>query len=156
MASRPAETHVDWLRVLAVHGPFLSLPVLLRAMPEGPEPLPSGERPRLRERLDLVEQDVATPREFAEYLLHDFLGYGREAVAWQDDPRLTAIRAVVETHRVELRPTAAVFDGEQPVLLVLATDRRDQGLDRTDRDESCGLDLMTAIESTLEARTRPA
>ncbi len=136
MASRTAATHVDWLRVLAVQGPFLSLPVLLRAMPEGPEPLPSGERPRLRERLDLVEQDLATPREFTEYLLHEFLGYGRETVAWQSDPRISDLRTVVETHRVELRPTAAVFDGERPVLLVLATDRRDQGLDRTDRDGS--------------------
>jgi len=46
-----ARHHAEWLSLLEISGPFLSMPVLLRAFPQGLDALDAslrGENPRLR------------------------------------------------------------------------------------------------------------
>ena len=146
-----AAAHIDWLRVLAIDGPFLSLPVLLRAMPNGPEPLPPGSRAALREQLQLVEDAESTPAEFARYLLHEFLAFPTEAVAWGASPQLSPLKTIIETHRVELRPTAAIFDNGKPTLLVLVVNRADQKLTAVDREEAWPISPIERLRTLCRA-----
>ena len=151
MRNPAAAFHIDWLRVLAIDGPFLSLPVLLRAMPEGPERLPSGARAALREQLQLVEDGEGTPEGFARHLLHEFLEFPIEAVAWAGSPRLTPLKTVVETHRVEIRPTAAIFENGRPALLVLVVNRADQKLAAIDREDAWPISPIERLKTLCRA-----
>ncbi|MDX3803139.1 hypothetical protein PV723_31225, partial [Streptomyces sp. AK04-3B] len=53
----PAEQHEDWLRLLRPDGPFISLPVLVGAFPQGLDTIPDDVRAQVRQAWAEVQED---------------------------------------------------------------------------------------------------
>ncbi|MCX5422232.1 type IIL restriction-modification enzyme MmeI [Streptomyces sp. NBC_00078] len=53
----PAEQHEDWLRLLRPDGPFISLPVLVGAFPQGLDTIPDDVRAQSRQAWAEVQED---------------------------------------------------------------------------------------------------
>ena len=78
MSAAVADEHNEWLSLLDVSGPFLTLPVLLQEMPDGLDRLPPEAMPLLRAALALRD-DARDPeqgcRDCVLAVLTDLLGY---------------------------------------------------------------------------------
>ncbi|GIU96032.1 MAG: hypothetical protein KatS3mg012_2489 [Gaiellaceae bacterium] len=123
--SSSAQHHVEWLQLLDVSGPFLSLSVLSDVFPQGLDAV----EPELAERLkqahaewlvnrELRRPDPAIHTAFLDFVLREVLGYPEEVIA--DSQALgDAYTATLPEHRVTLRPDLAIRrTGEPPILLV--------------------------------------
>ena len=80
MSASIARQHLDWLRFAEPSGPFLSLPVLMRAFPQGVEKLSRERAEDLVERLAEWREatqrdtpDLAVHRQWCEYVLRSLL-----------------------------------------------------------------------------------
>ncbi|WP_328506671.1 Eco57I restriction-modification methylase domain-containing protein [Streptomyces sp. NBC_00391] len=72
----PTEQHEDWLRLLRPDGPFVSLPVLVGAFPQGLDNIPDDVRARLRQAWAEVQEDPALLRSSWErFVLTDLLDW---------------------------------------------------------------------------------
>ncbi|MEW1862773.1 DNA methyltransferase [Streptomyces sp. NPDC088194] len=72
----PAQQHEDWLRLLRPDGPFLSLPVLVDAFPQGLDTVPPETWERLRQAWAEVQEDPALLRSAWEtFVLAELLGW---------------------------------------------------------------------------------
>ncbi|MEV5700525.1 type IIL restriction-modification enzyme MmeI [Streptomyces anthocyanicus] len=72
----PTEQHEDWLRLLRPDGPFVSLPVLVGAFPQGLDTIPPETWTRLRQAWAEVQEDPALLRPAWEKLvLAELLGW---------------------------------------------------------------------------------
>ncbi|MBQ0883676.1 hypothetical protein KBZ94_01805 [Streptomyces sp. RM72] len=72
----PTEQHEDWLRLLRPDGPFVSLPVLVGAFPQGLDTIPPETWTRLRQAWAEVQEDPALLRSAWEKLvLAELLGW---------------------------------------------------------------------------------
>ncbi|WP_445280030.1 type IIL restriction-modification enzyme MmeI [Streptomyces sp. DSM 118148] len=72
----PAEQHEDWLRLLRPDGPFISLPELVKAFPQGLDTIPDDTRARLRQAWAEVQEDPDLLRPSWERLvLTELLGW---------------------------------------------------------------------------------
>ncbi len=85
MSRAVAQQHLLWLHLAEHSGPFLSLPALLRAFPQGLEKPPRGVVEALRDRRDewraAIEgprPDLAVHRQWCRFVL-------RELLRWPDD-----------------------------------------------------------------------
>ena len=120
-----AQRHVEWLQLLDVSGPFLSLSVLSDVFPQGLDAV----EPELAERLEQAHAEWLANRElrrpdpaihtaFRDFVLREVLGYPHEVIA--DAQELgDAYTATLPEHRVTLRPDLAIRrPGEPPTLLV--------------------------------------
>lgn len=95
--SAPAATeHNEWLSLLDVSGPFLTLPVLLQYLPDGLDKLDRDALPLLRAALaarDAARNPEEACRECVLAVLKDILGYDAsvlaKAASLQDGPRAT-------------------------------------------------------------------
>ena len=86
----PVRQHRDWLALVEVAGPFLSLPVLRETWPTL-EPIDSVERDTLRRAHGAWRDDVTTgQRRWVEFVLGDLLGW-RDDLRWADSADLTAL-----------------------------------------------------------------
>ena len=157
-----ASHHAEWLSLLDVSGPFLSVPVLKDALPNGldaHDPLVAGE---LRAALDeWSELDTGGPsdsaeaqRAFVRFVLADVLGFDPDVLAW--DPSVTErFRATVQPEGVTVEPDAVVLDGDQAPLLVTVVapgrrvDEPEPGGSATSLDRMVGLLRETDSRSGL-------
>lgn len=76
--------HVDWLSLVEVSGPFISLPVLLKAFPQGLEPRDPSQAKAVRAAFDEWQGNPTAPgrqRAWLLYILTAVLGYPSELVA---------------------------------------------------------------------------
>lgn len=72
----PAQQHEDWLRLLRPDGPFVSLPVLVGAFPQGLDTIPPQTWERLRQAWAEVQEDPALLRSAWEtFVLAELLGW---------------------------------------------------------------------------------
>jgi len=72
----PAEQHEDWLRLLRPDGPFVSLPVLVGAFPQGLDTIPPETWAKLRQAWAEVQEDPALLRPAWEKLvLTELIGW---------------------------------------------------------------------------------
>lgn len=72
----PAEQHEDWLRLLRPDGPFVSLPVLVGAFPQGLDTIPPETWARLRQAWAEVQEDPALLRPaWEKFVLTELLGW---------------------------------------------------------------------------------
>jgi hypothetical protein len=104
--------HADWLSLIEVSGPFLTLPVLTRAFPAGLEPTDLELVEQLRVAYAEVSDDPTLAPLWVRWVLQRLLGHTEEVLRHG-----TAIGARL-THRVaeysvELRPDYAVVDPER-------------------------------------------
>jgi hypothetical protein len=121
--SATARHHVEWLQLVDVSGPFLSLSVLVETFPQGLD----ADDPEVAERLrqavsewqaneELRRPDPAIHREFLRLVLREVLEY--EGLL-AEDAEIADLKATLPEHRVTLRPDLAVRrSGEAPALLV--------------------------------------
>lgn len=123
--SSSAQHHVEWLQLVDISGPFLSLSVLSEVFPQGLDAV----EPELAERLkqasaewqanrELRRSDTAIHTAFLDFVLRHVLGYPDELIADAQELGDTYATTLPE-HRVTLRPDLAIRrPGEPPVLLV--------------------------------------
>ncbi len=115
-----AHSHVDWLRLVEVSGPFLSLKVMGEAFPQGLErPDDDAEVAEdLRLAFDGWEDDranAAVHQAFVRFMLERVLEYSPVTLR-TDAGRFTAKLA---EHGVSLKPDFVVASGDEPALLVI-------------------------------------
>ncbi|MDT6984954.1 Eco57I restriction-modification methylase domain-containing protein [Streptomyces lusitanus] len=100
----PAEQHEDWLRLLRPDGPFVSLPVLVGAFPQGLDTIPAETWTRLRQAWAEVQEDPALLRHAWEKLVLD------ELLGWRS-PGLRDGSAIPESLRAGANTPDAVLLG---------------------------------------------
>lgn len=108
--------HAEWLSLVEISGPFLSVPVLEIVFPQGLDALDSDHAARLRlarsEWADAIDEvsDSEIHDAWVRFVLTETLGYLPEVLVEGDgiSPRLTA---TVEEHAETLRPDFALRDG---------------------------------------------
>lgn len=111
---RPApdgvEQHRNWLSLVEVSGPFLSLPVLRRTWPTL-DTLDRRGRDRLRQRHTTWQADpVAGQADWIAYVLDELLGWGDA----RHTDGLDALAHTVAEHDTELRPSFVLVEpGEE-------------------------------------------
>jgi len=139
-----ARHHAEWLSLIEISGPFLSMPVLLRAFPQGLDAHDLGLARDLRsayeEWLDNqrgLRPDSALHRAWVEFVLGSVLGFPGEALRWlpgaqraksaADSGGPASLEVPIPEYREVLRPDVAVVEppdtlhgrpGGKPRLLV--------------------------------------
>jgi len=139
MSRRPRHTasarhHVEWLQLIDISGPFLSLSVLLETFPQGLD----SDDPKVVERLgqafsewqaneQLRRPDPAIHREFLRFVLREVLEY---AGLLAEGAEIAELTATLPEHRVTLRPDLAVRNGSQGPALLVSTYKAGTPLER--------------------------
>lgn len=118
--------HAEWLSLVDVSGPFLSVPVLKEALPNGldaHDPHVAAEvRAALEQWAEPIGDGVRSVDEgevhlaFVQFVLHEVLGFDEDTLRWDD--AATRATTVEVPHVGVLTPDAVVMDGEDPVMLV--------------------------------------
>ncbi len=128
MSNRDA--HHDWLSLIEVSGPFLAIPVLKEAFPQGLDELDGTKRKRFRQAYDewCEAQETDDPRladlhaAWIEEVLARGLDLdegGRGDVLKRKDWCVAHLKAELPEHGVSLSPDfAVVANGEQSLMLV--------------------------------------
>ncbi|MFM9702114.1 Eco57I restriction-modification methylase domain-containing protein [Streptomyces galilaeus] len=105
--------HQEWLDLTEVSGPFLTMPVLLRAWPQL-DALEKDERARLRARHADWQTDTTAGRdEWVAYLLGRLLGWDDALAFRQGDSEhhgLDRLTLRVAEHNTEVRPDFALVE----------------------------------------------
>lgn len=122
--------HHDWLSLIEISGPFLAVPVLKEAFPQGLEALDAAKRKRLRQAYDEWQEALETgdPRfdELRAAWIDEVLSRGLELdedgrgdVLKRRDWCAANVVADLPEHGVRLWPDFAVVgDGGEPLLLI--------------------------------------
>lgn len=106
MSTRSVQRHADWLGLVEPVGPFLTLPVLRRAWPDGLDR--TGRAGELRERVEVLGEDDISRREFVEWVLRRLLAFGSTLAEGQAVPE--TLVATLPEHATLLRPDFAVVE----------------------------------------------
>jgi hypothetical protein len=123
-----ARHHAEWLSLVEVSGPFLSLPVLMRAYPQGLEDIDPAVAQQLRtayeewhEDLDHRTRAAATHQAWIAYVLRFVLEFPDSAIA-EGQAIPDTLKATVPEYGETLRPTHVVRDTSDgtPRMLVVA------------------------------------
>lgn len=105
--------HQEWLDLTEVSGPFLTMPVLLRAWPQL-DPLEKDERARLRARHADWQTDTTARRdEWVAYILRRLLGWDDALTFRQGESEhhgLDRLTLRVAEHNTEVRPDFALVE----------------------------------------------
>jgi hypothetical protein len=110
MTSRPiTRHHADWLSLVEVSGPFLSLPVLARALPQGLDALDPEMAATVRRAHTEWQEDPALHGQWVRWMLGELLGFGPGVLVEGPAVPATLAHAVPE-HGETLRPDLAVLE----------------------------------------------
>ncbi len=126
-----ASHHAEWLSLVEISGPFLSLNVLLTAFPQGLDRLPNDTVPTLRayyEDWADRREKTATHTAWIETVLREILELGTDVLLYgQSLPG--NLTTTAPEHGVTLRPEYALVSPEdQSVRLLVETYPADQSL----------------------------
>lgn len=138
------ENHHDWLSLIEISGPFLAVPVLKEAFPQGLEELNATKRKRLRQAYEewreALELEDAQFAELHVAWIDEVLSRGLELdedgkgdVLKRADWCAANLQASLPEHGVTLSPDLAAIDeqhGSKPLLLI-QTYAQDVDLDAT-------------------------
>lgn len=136
--------HHDWLSLVEISGPFLAVPVLKEAFPQGLEELDAAKRKRLRQAYDewreALETDDLRFAELHTAWIDEVLSRGLELddagrgdVLKRKDWCTTRLNVTLPEHGVSLSPDLAVVgNGDTPLILVHAYGQ-DVDLDATQK-----------------------
>ena len=148
--------HLEWLSLLDISGAFISLNVLDRIFPNGPDGVSGDERADLRSAYDewFINQDGMNPepeihRAWINYMLTGFLELDK-ADLHTDPEILSAYQVFLPDHATALHPDIVIRDHSdpkaEPVLLVNIW-QKEQNLEKT----TIGRDYQTTpIEQMVE------
>jgi len=124
--------HHDWLSLVEISGPFLAVPVLKEAFPQGLEELDANKRKRLRQAYDewreALEADDSRFADLHAAWIDEVLSRGLELdeagrgdVLKRKDWCATRLNVTLPEHGVSLSPDFAVVgNGDTPLILVHA------------------------------------
>ena len=124
--------HHEWLALVEISGPFLAVPVLKEAFPQGLEELDAGKRKRLRQAYDewreALEIDDPSFADLHAAWIDEVLSRGLELdedgrgdVLTRKDWCATHLTVALPEHGVSLSPDFAVVgNGDAPLMLVHA------------------------------------
>lgn len=127
-----SDAHHDWLSLVEISGPFLAVPVLKEAFPQGLEELDAAKRKRLRQAYDewreALETDDPRLKELHAAWIDEVLSRGLELdddgrgdVLKRGDWCATHLTVALPEHGVSLSPDFAVVgNGDVPLMLVHA------------------------------------
>lgn len=129
--------HADWLSLVEVSGPFLSLPVLLRVFPQGLEARDPAQAKALRAAYDEWQANPVAPGLRRAWILHvltNLLGYPSDLLA-EGQTLLAGMEANVAQMGETLRPDFALIgpknsEIEGQVQLLISVYPAGQSLDR--------------------------
>jgi hypothetical protein len=147
-----ARHHAEWLSLVEQSGPFLSMPVLLRVLPQGLD----AHDPEHMRLLKLAHQewedasnDPATHRAWVRFVLTQTLEMPEDVLA--EGQAVANLKHEVAEHGESLRPDYAVISDNKPHLLVQVYPPR-QDLDRPPSDRhwkaACGTRMMELLHAT--------
>jgi hypothetical protein len=138
--------HHDWLSLIEISGPFLAVPVLKEAFPQGLEELDGLKRKRLRQAYEewreaLETDDPQLPELHTAWVDEvlsrglDLDGDGRASVMKRADWCCANLRVSLSEHAVTLSPDLAVVDEQRAnkPLMLIHTYTQDTDLDATQR-----------------------
>ncbi|HEU0241793.1 MAG TPA: hypothetical protein VFR11_21415, partial [Micromonosporaceae bacterium] len=101
-----AQQHRDWLALVDVSGPFLSLPVLRHTWPTL-DPVDRRQREQLRlAHAEWLADPVAGQRAWLDYVLADLLGWGNELC----ETGLDELAVAVAEHDTTITPSFALVE----------------------------------------------
>jgi hypothetical protein len=136
--------HDDWLSLIEISGPFLAVPVLKEAFPQGLEELDATKRKRLRQAYEewreALELEDAQFAELHVAWIDEVLSRGLELdedgkgdVLKRDGWCIANLQANLPEHGVTLSPALAVVDEQRASkpLLLIQTYAQDLDLDAT-------------------------
>jgi hypothetical protein len=115
-----ARHHADWLSLVEVSGPFLSLPVLTRVLPQGLDAVDPDTAATLRRAYAEWQADAPLHGQWVRWVLEVLLGFRPGQLV--DGPAVpTTLVIAVPEHGETLRPDLAVLDpgGDRPVARLL-------------------------------------
>jgi hypothetical protein len=139
----------SWLELVQTTGPFLTLPVVDRVLPDGPPAVPRAHRAQLRTLVDDMLADPGTYRErLIETMLANVLGWGDHLRLRHELPDILA--EPVPDHADIVRPTFGFYD-EIESMIEADLDEVDLGDDIEDDNGRCGRDCG-ANEGRVRAR----
>ncbi|CAM5350175.1 hypothetical protein SALBM135S_09234 [Streptomyces alboniger] len=143
----PAEQHEEWLRLLRPDGPFLSLPVVTEAFPQGLDTVDTDTRARLRQAWEEVQEDTALLRPSWEKLI---LG---ELLGWT--PGLSEGTTIPSSLRAGVNTPDAVLmgpdsDGQRPRVLFFRTPTWGTCLTKADGDTPSPVDRAADLSRWRE------
>ncbi|MGH3224920.1 MAG: hypothetical protein ACRDPY_40615, partial [Streptosporangiaceae bacterium] len=100
------QAHIDWLKLIEVSGPFLSVPVLTAEWPDL-EPLDRRARDRLRqEHRQWQEAPAKNKTDWITFVLGDLLGW--KGAVQRDD--LAGLALDVPEHETTIAPSFTLAD----------------------------------------------
>ncbi|ASU79344.1 hypothetical protein CDG81_14790 [Actinopolyspora erythraea] len=143
-----AEQHREWLDLVEVSGPFLSLPVLKRHWPSGPDALDKPTRQRLRRAHSAWQADVvAGQRDWIDYVLGELLGWGERLRR----EGLEGLSLDVAEHDTRLRPSFALVEPDERV----ESDGRVDPGERAESNEQVKPDAVRLLGMVCEPGQQP-
>jgi len=104
--------HADWLSLVEVSGPFVSLPVLMRIFPQGLEPRDPAQAKALRAAYEEWQENPGAPghqRAWVMHILTAMLGYPPEQIA-EGQTLPAGLEAKMPEMGETLRPDIALLD----------------------------------------------
>ena len=160
--------HDDWLSLIEISGPFLAVPVLKEAFPQGLEELDASKRKRLRQAYEewreALELEDAQFAELHAAWIDEVLSRGLELdedgkgdVLKHTDWCAANLQASLPEHGVTLSPDLAVIDEQRAnkPLLLIQTYAQDVDLNATLKQDGWAVtpaDRMVALCRSLGCR----
>ena len=162
------DLHHDWLSLIEISGPFLAVPVLKEAFPQGLEELDATKRKRLRQAYEewreALELEDAQFAELHVAWIDEVLSRGLELdedgkgdVLKRPEWCAANLQATLPEHGVTLSPDLAVVDEQRAnkPLLLIQTYSQDVNLDATLKQDGWAAtpaDRMVALCRSLGCR----
>jgi hypothetical protein len=108
MAPAIGRHHAEWLSLVETSGPFLSVPVLSKALPQGLDAPDRDITARLRSAREQLDDDPTLHRSWCEFVLRDVLDLDETLAAGGQIP--TGQEHRVAEHGDTVRPDLVVLD----------------------------------------------
>ncbi|RQQ06292.1 ATP phosphoribosyltransferase regulatory subunit [Burkholderia stagnalis] len=138
--------HDDWLSLVEISGPFIAVPVLKEAFPQGLEELDAAKRKRLRQAYDewreALETDDPRLADLHAAWIDEVLSRGLEldedgrgAVLKREDWCAAHLNVALPEHGISLSPDLAVVGNGNALLMLIHAYGQDVDLDATQKLE---------------------
>ncbi|MBN1372593.1 MAG: hypothetical protein JW987_11700, partial [Anaerolineaceae bacterium] len=154
MPSPATRHHAEWLSLLEISGPFLSMPVLLKAFPQGLDEFPSEEARSLRADYEFWQEDPHNPTVFTAWVrlvLESMLGYS-ERVLLTGQAIPAGWKAEFPEHEETLRPDMMLVEpGTHTPHLLIQVYPPGQALDRGVSGSRWQASVITRMMELLHA-----